>query len=409
MMVPEWTTEEAQQRLRRRNWFAIYLVAFPILSFFTFVPGLTIALWFLVYPIAAIYVYRWNRARRTTRIVYDVDDLSLMERSALVGSCADQLAGCARLWHVGSSVDTSDRKHNAGASALLSRTVTRCRRGTLPRFQHNLPTWCLTAGTQRLLFLPDRLLAWDGVHLDDLPYQHLEAHARATSFVEDRTWGLPSDGRRVGSTWRYVNRDGGRDLRFKDNAELPVMEYGELELRSHSGFRVLLQTSTSTAAEGAAQALQALSYRVAQPLSAPVSPPRPPQQVAPAPPPMPAPLPPPPPMPALPAAPASARSIAILLRYLAAADRRIDATEHEQAARELTALAPSDPDLRKLISQFRELPADADSVHAAAREVTASPQRTAMVSAMERMVGSDGKATPKELERMRELRRWLNA
>jgi hypothetical protein len=247
--------------------------------------------------------------------------------------------------------------------------------------------------------LPDRLLAWDGENLAAVPYEDLEARARTISFVEDRTWGLPSDALRIGSTWRYVNRDGGRDLRFKDNAELPVMEYGELELQAHSGLRIVLQTSTSAAAEGAALALQGLSQRAAKPmqtpmiLRAPTIEPPPPTAAPPLEPPT----------------PASARSMGILLRYLAAADRRIDASEHELAAQRLSLLAPADPELSTVISHFRELPSDQDAVRAAAREVLSSPQRAAMVSALERLSGIDGKATPKELERLRELRRLLNA
>lgn len=42
-------------------------------------------------------------------------------------------------------------------------------------------------------------------------------------FLEDET--IPADSQTVRETWRYANRDGGPDLRFKDNRKLPVMFY----------------------------------------------------------------------------------------------------------------------------------------------------------------------------------------
>jgi hypothetical protein len=44
------------------------------------------------------------------------------------------------------------------------------------------------------------------------------------------------DARRVGTTWKYVRRDGGPDRRFNDNVELAVMAYRQL--RSESGHTV---------------------------------------------------------------------------------------------------------------------------------------------------------------------------
>lgn len=34
----------------------------------------------------------------------------------------------------------------------------------------------------------------------------------------------------IGSTWQYVNKSGGPDRRFKNNRQLPIVEYGRLTL-----------------------------------------------------------------------------------------------------------------------------------------------------------------------------------
>lgn len=49
-------------------------------------------------------------------------------------------------------------------------------------------------------------------------------------------------------TWRYVNKSGGPDRRFKDNVQLPVMNYAELRLRSGSGLDEAFHISNIPAA-----------------------------------------------------------------------------------------------------------------------------------------------------------------
>lgn len=414
---PEWLLRDSQARLSRRNWLAVYLVLASLWCLAAQSIVLVVVLALFAVPIAL-----WNRERRLTRIAYDVDDPELQARLALVGEAAAALASAARLWHVAYETPTQDWKRNAGASTLSRRTVTRCVRGALPHFELNVPVWCVPVGPQQLLFLPDRLLVWDGALLAALPYEQLTASATPQRFIEASPHGLPADGRIVDKTWKFLRRDGGPDGRFSGNEELPVMEYGELVLQSPHDLRIALQTSTVAAARLAAAALDTLARRAwAPPPAAPAASPL----VAPAqlPPPSPLQLPPPsaaqlpPPMISAPATSPSAafvtapvaRSVAILLRYLAAADRRIEEAELDFAAQQLRALAPGAPDLDELTTQLRQLPSEPTAIYAAARALAACPTsyRDEVMRALDRIAQIDGKTTPKELERLNELRRWI--
>jgi hypothetical protein len=206
-----------------------------------------------------VAVFRWDRERRTARILYDIDSPELVERLAMANGVGQWLGHCASLWHVYYSAPTTDWKHNAGAGTLIRRTPARSALGTLPKFELNIETWCVPVGPQQLLFLPDRLLVWDGRNLAGLPYDSLHVGASTTSFIEEGR--PPPDARQVRTTWRFVKRDGGPDLRFGNNAQLPVMEYGELDIQSAAGLRVVLQTSNPAAADGAARALVELARR----------------------------------------------------------------------------------------------------------------------------------------------------
>jgi hypothetical protein len=68
-----------------------------------------------------------------------------------------------------------------------------------------------------------------------------------------------TDAERVGTTWRYVNKVGRPNRRYKNNPQLPIMQYGELSLTTQQGFNFIWQTSRVTAAPAVSAALTATS------------------------------------------------------------------------------------------------------------------------------------------------------
>ena len=46
-------------------------------------------------------------------------------------------------------------------------------------------------------------------------------------------------------TWKYVNKSGGPDKRFKDNKKLPVCLYGQVELKASLGLNTVLMFSNA--------------------------------------------------------------------------------------------------------------------------------------------------------------------
>ena len=73
----------------------------------------------------------------------------------------------------------------------------------------------------------------------------------------------------IGHTWRYVNKKGGPDARFKDNPQIPEVRYGDLRLSSASGLNEALQTSKKDAPEHFAAGVANLARAVAESVSAP--------------------------------------------------------------------------------------------------------------------------------------------
>src|SRR5205085_10647069 len=67
-----------------------------------------------------------------------------------------------------------------------------------------------------------------------------------TRFIEDA--GVPQDVQVVGTTWQYVNKNGGPDRRFSNNRQIPVAQYGLLKITSRTGLNIHLHVSNLEAA-----------------------------------------------------------------------------------------------------------------------------------------------------------------
>jgi hypothetical protein len=69
-------------------------------------------------------------------------------------------------------------------------------------------------------------LSWDRNALAEYSFLSIP------SFIESE--GVPPDGKVVDQTWRYMNKKDGPDRRFKDNRELRIALYEELQFTSAS-------------------------------------------------------------------------------------------------------------------------------------------------------------------------------
>lgn len=228
---------EAAKQWRLFPWalglLVVALVAKPIVGAILLVPGIPGLAW----------LWLRDRARRTVVAFYDVNDSPAEWFQGLVDA-STALGSAHALWRVNAAGDvrsTYQYKVNSGASTLISRAKARISSGSPPFLTTNIVVPSITSGANTLYFLPDRLLVKDAKRFSDVSYAALQSHPSSLRFIEtDRP---PRDAVKVDTTWQYVNVKGGPDRRFKDNRQLPVMLYGELELSSTSGLHWLLQCS----------------------------------------------------------------------------------------------------------------------------------------------------------------------
>lgn len=170
---------------------------------------------------------------------------------------AEALARAGRTWHVAAIAKGFDRKYHAGASSLVQRHVSAVRNAEPPFVKTNVSVFSVNVGTQTLYFMPDRLLVYDRAGVGATSYRSLTIEVSQQRFIEDG--GVPSDATVIDHTWRYVNKTGGPDRRFRDNPQLPICLYDELTFHTASGLNETIQVSRSGIGEGFAAAVRSLA------------------------------------------------------------------------------------------------------------------------------------------------------
>lgn len=196
----------------------------------------------VVIPIALGYVLQKRyRNRTTTRLFYE---LSAAESAnlALLQQAIVHLSQSSRIWRIVQEVATDRQKYHAGASWLIKRTPVQAGLLQIPRVTTNLSVAGIDVGPIKLFLLPDMLLYFQANTFANIPYDTFTVRQGTTRFIEDES--VPGDALVVGQTWRYVNKSGGPDRRFKDNRQLPIAQYGVLELASSGGLNIHLNTSS---------------------------------------------------------------------------------------------------------------------------------------------------------------------
>jgi tellurite resistance protein len=259
------------QRSQRPNLFKAYLWGGAGLLAVTSLVSGGLFVFFLIALAAGVYfVHAWDKKRRTGVAVYDIDNAEVIGRLVLCNVAGEALAHSSRLWQVGSSISTNRQKYHAGAGSLVARMPASSSNAVVEGFDLNIDCWAIRSASACLVLLPDALFVRWGNRWIPFGYEHLDVAYETTQFIEDGP--VPRDAPVAGTTWRFVNKSGGPDLRFNNNRQLPILRYGELTLSSGSGHQVVIQTSHPAAAQLAAEALRELTRISREPLM-PVQPP----------------------------------------------------------------------------------------------------------------------------------------
>ena len=205
--------------------------------------GVTVTVGVIFSFLASIY----ESKRRTVKIAYDFEANDTSSYIKLIEAISE-LASCERIWAYADSKELTslhESKINAGAANLINRMPAVVGTGTPPWVETNITIPAIKALGVAIYFMPDCILVYDNNGVGCIEHSSVDISVGQEHFIESSV--VPSDSQVVGRAWKYANKHGGPDRRFKNNQEIPICLYGKLKLATSLGLLFLLQTSKECA------------------------------------------------------------------------------------------------------------------------------------------------------------------
>jgi hypothetical protein len=147
------------------------------------------------------------------------------------------IIGCSRIWDITTSKDINRVQQRSFASTEIRRVEVRatCEESGLIESE-SAPLKILNKNGGDLFFYPGFILVHES-HLEFaiLDYSELDIEFFDTRFVETET--VPADSNVIGSTWAKANKNGTPDKRFRDNYQIPLTMYGQMNFLSKTGLK----------------------------------------------------------------------------------------------------------------------------------------------------------------------------
>ena len=227
--------QQINHKLRSRSFYPLVIVVGLLAVVLTMS-----ALALILAVVATFFCYRFDKTRRSVVLMYDLDADAQVAFEALTHSF-DQMTAAQGKWIVQAQGNQGDWKRHAGATISIQRTNAFLGYKIPPVIKTNVSVPCILGGRQNLYFFPDFLCATEKRNAAAIDYQNLAIECTGTRFVEDGK--PPSDAAIAGKTWKYLNKSGGPDRRFKNNRQLPIALYQEVHLHSSTGLSKTLQLS----------------------------------------------------------------------------------------------------------------------------------------------------------------------
>ncbi|WP_026902434.1 DUF4236 domain-containing protein [Pedobacter glucosidilyticus] len=165
---------------------------------------------------------------------FEFDEEMQIQYSRLYDSF-NKLSNCKNIWDITSEYANDQFATRSAASASVMRKSVSFKTGHLPEIKSQTPAmiWDNANGAD-LYFYPNFMIVWNNrEHFAIVSYNELQINFIATRFIE--TEKVPSDTRIIDQTWFKVNKNGTPDKRFKANYQIPIVRYGDIELRTETG------------------------------------------------------------------------------------------------------------------------------------------------------------------------------
>jgi hypothetical protein len=254
---------KVDEGVRQFDWFkavaVLLFVLWMVWSFrdftFDFSPAFaTLKTVFMGAVTFAAFVFK---TKQTRVFVGYVLDPAVEERLETFKQAFLTLRRCSRVWVYQVRHIQGERhwKYNAGSLFTVARLPAALFNRPIPNVETNISVSGIAFGNKAVYFLPDKLLVVEGGRVRHVEYRDMAVAADHIEYVE-RDGYVFNDSEVVAHRWKFINRDGSQDRRFKNNAELPVVRCGIVRLEAGDA-RIELMTTDPRAPEQFKQQLEA--------------------------------------------------------------------------------------------------------------------------------------------------------
>ena len=138
-----------------------------------------------------------------------------------------------KTWRQLTTSKVIDRKYSSGASEFTKLTSCIISKNASFPFKTKSKITVIKSAKEIIIFHPEKLVIIKGGKIGIIDYLDIFTDVKKIEFIEKNI--VPKDSKIIGKTWKYTNKNGKRDKRFKDNVEYPICIYGKFELKSDFG------------------------------------------------------------------------------------------------------------------------------------------------------------------------------
>lgn len=184
--------------------------------------------------------------------VIDVDitmDEDIHEAYQLLTDSYKEVLNIKKIWDITSVSTIDQRSTRSAASEAITRREVRFGFAALPLIRSKYKAMHLQNANGGDLYLyPGFLLVLSAQgKMGFIDLKDLRADFRGQRFIENGT--VPEDSKVIDHTWAKVNKNGSPDRRYAGNYQIPICQYGELELKSKTGLHEVYAFSNYAASK----------------------------------------------------------------------------------------------------------------------------------------------------------------
>jgi len=153
------------------------------------------------------------------------------------------LSDCERQWDIIAAKQVDQFRERTVASTSVERNLINLATTEFGHVRSNYPALEFTnSNGPHLFFYPMLCIVGYNQHeFAALDPRGISLTGSVVEFHEEE--GVPGDTQVVGTTWKRANKDGSADRRFKENYEIPIVQYGQLHFQSNTALNELYMFS----------------------------------------------------------------------------------------------------------------------------------------------------------------------